>query len=58
MFGKNLVAVQCTLQAVRLVKTPDLWRSLCLSALRSRRHQVVQFCLDNMEDVHCAQAVR
>ncbi|DBA86980.1 TPA: hypothetical protein ACH3X2_000362 [Trebouxia sp. C0005] len=45
-------------KAVKLVKTAGLWRSLCLSAVRSRRHQVVQFCLDNMEDVQCAQAAR
>ena len=45
-------------QAVKLVKTPGLWRSLCLSAVRSRRHQVVHFCLDNMEDAQAAQAAR
>lgn len=45
-------------QAVKLVRTPGLWRNLCLSAIRSRRHQVVHFCLDNMEDAQCAQAAR
>lgn len=46
------------MQAVKLVKSPGLWRGLCLSAIRSRRHQVVHFCLDNMEDAQCAQAAR
>ncbi|KAL3159994.1 hypothetical protein ABBQ38_010382 [Trebouxia sp. C0009 RCD-2024] len=45
-------------KAVKLVRTPGLWRNLCLSAIRSRRHQVVHFCLDNMEDALCAQAAR
>ena len=49
---------QAILQAVNLVKSPQLWRSLCLSAIRSRRHQVVHFCLTNMENAQCAQVAR
>ena len=51
-------AAGLTMQAVKLVTSAGLWRSLCLGAVRSRRHQVVQLCLDNMQDPLCARAIR
>lgn len=43
---------------MKLVKSPGLWDNMAHSSIKTRRPEVVDFCLSNMEHARAAQAAR
>ena len=43
---------------MKLVKSPGLWENMAHSSIKTRRPEVVDFCLSNMEHARAAQAAR
>ena len=43
---------------MKLVKSPGLWENMAHSSIKTRRPEVVDFCLSNMEHARAVQAAR